>query len=113
MDSRIIVVTEGGPHIWAIVNALSDRFGPVTVILETPESKRALLQRRARKQGWISVAGQLGTMVLTRLGKRFLAARADQIAAENGLETSPHKAQPIIDVPSANSPEFLAEIDRS
>ena len=46
-------MTEGGPHIWAIVNALSDRFGPVTVILETPESKRALLQRRARKQGWI------------------------------------------------------------
>ena len=105
-------MTEGGPHIWAIVNALSDRFGPVTVILETPESKRALLQRRARKQGWISVTGQLGTMVLTRLGKRFLAARADRIAAENGLETSPRENQPIVDVPSANSLEFLAEIDR-
>ena len=84
-------MTEGGPHIWAIVNALSDRFDPVTVILETPESKRALLRRRARKQGWISVTGQLGTMVLTRLGKRFLAARADRIAAENGLETSPRE----------------------
>ncbi|TIO89105.1 MAG: formyl transferase, partial [Mesorhizobium sp.] len=33
---RIVVVTEGGPHIWAIVNAIADRVGPVSVILETP-----------------------------------------------------------------------------
>ena len=32
----IVVVTEGGPHIWAIVNAIADRLGPVSVILETP-----------------------------------------------------------------------------
>jgi methionyl-tRNA formyltransferase len=94
------------------VNALSDRFGPVAVILETPESKRALLRRRAGKQGWVSVAGQLGTMVVTRLGKRFLAGRADRIVSENGLETGPRKDQPVIEVPSANSPEFLAAIGR-
>ena len=66
----IVVVTEGGPHIWAIVNAIADKVGPVSVILETPESKRQLLLKRARRQGWISAIGQLGTMVLTRLGKR-------------------------------------------
>ena len=51
-------------------------------------------------------------MVLTRLGKRLLVARADRIAAENGLETIPRENQPIVDVPSANSPDFLAEIDQ-
>ena len=112
MDKSIVVVTEGGPHIWAIVNALANRFGKITVILETPESKKALLTRRAAKQGWVTVAGQLGTMVLVRLGKRFFASRAARIAAENGLETDPQPRQAIIEVPSANSPEFLSSIEK-
>lgn len=105
-------MTEGGPHVWAIVNALADRFGSVTVILETPESKKALLMRRARRQGWVSAAGQLGTMVLVRLGKRFFAARADRIVKDAGLETEPRPGQAIVDVSSANSPEFVAAIER-
>jgi methionyl-tRNA formyltransferase len=112
VDKSIVVVTEGGPHIWAIVNALANRFGKITVILETPESKKALLTRRAAKQGWVTVAGQLGTMVLVRLGKRFFASRAAQIAAENGLETDPQPRQAIIEVSSANSPEFLSSIEK-
>lgn len=112
MDKGIVVVTEGGLHVQAIVNALADRFGEVTVIEETPESKKALLMRRARRQGWISVLGQLGTMILIRLGKRFFAGRAERIAKESGLETKPRAGQAVISVPSANSPEFLAAIDR-
>jgi methionyl-tRNA formyltransferase len=112
VDKNIVIVTEGGPHIWAIVNALADSFGQITVILETPESKRALLTRRAQKQGWVSVIGQLGTMVLTRLGKRFFVGHAERIAAETGLETGPRPGQAIIEVPSANSPEFLTAIER-
>jgi len=111
MNTNIAVVTEGGPHIWAIVNALADRFGETTVILETPESKRVLLMRRARKQGWVAVAGQLGTMVLTRLGKRLFAGRAERIVAESGLRVEPRAGQVVVGVPSANSPEFLAAIE--
>ena len=78
----IVVVTEGGPHIWAIVNAIADKLGPVSVILESPESKKQLLLGRARRQGWISAIGQLGTMVLTRLGKRFFAGHAARLIAQ-------------------------------
>ena len=81
MNKHVVVVTEGGPHIWAIVNALADRFGKVTVVLEAPESKKALILRRARKLGYVSAIGQLGTMVLIRLGKRFFASRADVLFA--------------------------------
>jgi methionyl-tRNA formyltransferase len=108
---QIAIVTEGGPHIWAIVNAVSDRLGPVTVMLETPESKTQLLRRRARRQGWISVAGQVGTMLLTRLGKHLFAKHAERIAAENGLETAPRAGQAIVHVSSANSQEFLNAIE--
>ncbi|RUW95082.1 formyl transferase, partial [Mesorhizobium sp. M8A.F.Ca.ET.023.01.1.1] len=66
----IVVVTGGGAHVWAMINDLADRVGPVTVVLEIPESKKQLLRGRARRQGWIYAMGQLGTMVLSRHGKR-------------------------------------------
>lgn len=106
----IVVVTEGGGHIWAIVNAIADRFANVTVILETPVSKWSLLKRRARRQGWISVFGQMGTMVLVRLGKRFGAAHAAEIVAEYNLRIEPHPDQDIVHVPSANAPQAIEAI---
>ena len=95
-QSDIVVVTDGGPHIWAIVNALQDRLGPVTVIMEEPESKRRLLQQ-ARPQAWlVSAAGQLGTMVFTRLRKRFSRCRAATSLAGDGLKLEPAAGQAIV-----------------
>jgi folate-dependent phosphoribosylglycinamide formyltransferase PurN len=109
-NAVIVVVTEGGPHIWAIVNAIADRLGPVSVILESPESKKQLLLGRARRQGWFSAIGQLGTMVLTRLGKRFFAGHAARLIAEQKLETEPKPGQKIVHVSSANAPDCLQAI---
>ena len=108
----IVVVTEGGPHIWAIINAIADRVGPVSAILEAPESKKRLLLGRARRQGWISAIGQLGTMVLTKLGKRALAGHATRLIAEEKLDTEPRQGQTVIHVPSANGPKCLEEIGK-
>ena len=109
-STAIVVVTEGGPHIWAIVNAIADRLGPVSVILESPESKKQLLLGRARRQGWLLAIGQLGTMVLTRLGKRFFAGHAARLIAEQKLQTEPKPGQKIIHVSSANAPDCLQAI---
>ena len=109
-NAAIVVVTEGGPHIWAIVNAIADQLGPVSVILENPESKKQLLLGRARRQGWLLAIGQLGTMVLTRLGKRFFAGHAVRLIAEQKLQTEPKPGQKIIHVSSANAPDCLQAI---
>ncbi|MER8913293.1 formyl transferase [Mesorhizobium sp. M0761] len=109
-SAAIVIVTEGGPHIWAIVNAIADQFGPVSVILESPESKKQLLLGRARRQGWFSAIGQLGTMVLTRLGKRFFAGHAERLIADQKLETEPKPGQKIIHVSSANAADCLQAI---
>ncbi|UVK45867.1 formyl transferase [Mesorhizobium sp. AR07] len=108
----IAIVTGGGPHVWAIVNAMTDRIGPVSVVLETPESKKQLLLGRARRQGWISAIGQLGTMVLSRLGKLSLAGHAARLIEEEKLETEPRHDQAIIHVASANGPECLKAIEK-
>src|SRR5882757_5562964 len=101
-SAAIVVVTEGGPHIWAIVNAIADQLGPVSVILESPESKKQLLLGRARRQGWLLATGQLGTMVLTRLGKRFFVRHAERLIAGQKLQTEPKPGQKIVQVSSAN-----------
>ncbi|OBQ74896.1 formyl transferase [Mesorhizobium erdmanii] len=108
----IVVVTGGGQHVWAMINAIADRVGPVSVVLETPESKKQLLLGRARRQGWVSAIGQLGTMVLSRLGKRFLIAHAARLIAEEKLEVEPRPGQEIIQVASANGPECLQAIQK-
>ena len=108
----IAIVTGGGPHVWALVNAIADRVGPVSVVLETPESKKQLLLGRARRQGWISAIGQLGTMVLSRLGKRLLTSHAARLIAEEKLEVEPRQDQAIIHVASANGPECLEAIEK-
>ena len=108
----IVVVTGGGQHVWAMINAIADRVGPVSVVLEIPESKKQLLRGRARRQGWISAIGQLGTMVLSRLGKRFLAGHAARLIAEEKLETEPRRDQEIIHVASANGLECLQAIQK-
>jgi folate-dependent phosphoribosylglycinamide formyltransferase PurN len=102
---RVAVVTAGGAHVWALVNALSDRIGPVTVILEEPESKGALLRARARRFGRIAVAGQLGTMVLTRLFRPLSSRRRQRTVEECRLRTEPAPDQRIVRVASADSPE--------
>lgn len=111
-SAPIVVVTAGGPHVWAIVNAVRDRLGTVTVILEAPESKRRLLVRRARKLGWISVLGQLGTMVFTRLRKLFLGGRDAGNLAREGMRTEPSPNQAIINIGSADSAELVEAIER-
>jgi folate-dependent phosphoribosylglycinamide formyltransferase PurN len=111
-DPRIVIVTEGGPHIWGIVNAIAARFGQPTIILENPESKSDLLRRRARRLGWISAAGQFGTMVIIRSAKVLMTRRLAELAQNEGFDTSPPPADTIVKVPSANSPEFVEVIRR-
>jgi folate-dependent phosphoribosylglycinamide formyltransferase PurN len=109
-QARIVCITAGGPYPWVLFNALGDAFGPLTVLLEQPESKKAFLKRRARKIGWLQTGGQFATMAWSRFGKRFAARREAEIITEHGLRTHPDPAHRIIPVSSVNDPSALATI---
>lgn len=100
---RIVVATEGGPHVWGIVNALTAAFGPVTVVLETPTRKWPFLKARARRLGWIQAAGHLGTMLVIRALKML---RPDATTTRGDLDLSPPAEEQIIRVASVNDPAF-------
>jgi len=106
-QDSILVITAGGPYAWAIVNALALRFDNLQVLLEQPESKGVFLKRRARKIGWFQTAGQFGTMVISRFGKRFARARTNQIIATSGIQTELSPDIPLASVSSANGRDCL------
>jgi methionyl-tRNA formyltransferase len=85
INNRLLVMTAGGVNPNVMINALAARFPDIHVFMEQPESKSAILKRRARRLGWIVAVGQLATMVASRLGKRFTVRRSKEIIAEHGL----------------------------
>jgi hypothetical protein len=106
-EEPIAIVTAGGMNPQIIINALSARFPNVTVIEEQPEPKSLLLKRRAKKLGWINAGGQLATMIVSRLGKKFAAARQTEILKEFAVSAEQNPHVPVIHVASVNTPDFL------
>jgi len=106
-QNKILVITAGGPYAWAIVNALALRFDSLEVVLEQPESKSVFLKRRARKIGWFQTAGQFGTMVISRFGKRFAQTRTNEIIANSGIQIELSPNVPVTSVSSANGRDCL------
>ncbi len=108
---NIVAITAGGPYPWAIINAVGDKYGPVTVVQEQPESMVHFLRRRARKVGYISVLGQFATMIVSRFGKKFARRRESEIINQFDLRVTPSPEHRIITVPSANSDACVAVVE--
>ncbi|MCF3640904.1 formyl transferase [Rhizobium sp. TRM95111] len=104
----VAILTQGGPNPEIVVNALKTRFPDLVVIVEQPESKALFVRRRARKLGWLQALGQLATMIVSKFGKRFTAARAAEILRDYDADATVDPAVRRLSVGSANDPEFAA-----
>ena len=74
-----------GPLPWIMINSLSQKFGPVTVLEEDHESKKLFLKRRMKMLGPITVAGQVAFGVLLKFMHKRSAARKEAIMKCEGL----------------------------
>jgi hypothetical protein len=111
-SSRIVVMTAGGVNPQVMINVLARHFSDLHVIEEQPESKTVLLKRRARRFGWVTALGQLGTMVASRLGKNVAARRSAEILREYGLSAEREQNLPVTPVASLNHPDCHAAVTR-
>lgn len=109
---RIVVMTAGGLNPQVIINVLAAHFPDVHVIEEQPESKGAIFMRRARRLGWLNAAGQLATMIGSRLGKTVAAKRSEEIIRQYGLSGTPNPAIAVTQVSSLNNAECHALVTR-
>lgn len=96
------MVTAGGDNANIMINALAARFTNVAILQEEPESKALFVMRRARKLGWVMALGQLATMFVSRIGKRFTRRRAAEILRENDASAAPNRTVPVHRVDSIN-----------
>jgi methionyl-tRNA formyltransferase len=90
-----------------VVHYLAARFGDVVTVVEQPESRLTVARRRARRLGWVRVAGQLAFVllampVLHRQGR----ARLQEILADAEVDTSP--VADMRRVESVNAPGTIA-----
>lgn len=86
----IVVLAGPGDATDIFVNYLRARHPGVTVIMEGAQSRVTLARRRARRQGWVTVIGQvLFVVVAMPLLRRQGRQRRAQILRETGLDASP------------------------
>lgn len=107
----VAVLIQPGPNPEIVVNALKAEFPDLVVIEERPESKMLFLRRRAKKLGWVQALGQFATMVVSRFGKRFTRARAQEILEQFAANPLPDSQIRRFTVPSANDPAFLRALE--
>lgn len=100
---KIAVLTVPTPEAWIIVNALVERFGPVTVIAEERQGKLDLIRKRMKRLGPVTVLGQIGFVLLQSLIGKRSRARVDQIIAANDLDPNPNASCTVLEVGSVNS----------
>lgn len=100
---RAAVLIAGGPLAHMLVNRLYRRFGPITVLKEEPETKLAIMRRRARLIGWSEALGQAAFGVLQKVITRRSAARLSQIREDHGLDPHLDPAIPVREIGSVNS----------
>ena len=110
--ATIAALTNGSPHSWIILNAVVERFGPVTVLKEDKEDRATMLRRRLKRQGPVALVGQLGFLCLYRCIARLSRARITQIIREHGLDPRPNPACEVIPIGSVNSPACREALER-
>lgn len=102
INNRLLVMTAGGLNPTVMINALATHFPDIHVFTETPESKWFIFRRRARRLGWLTAAGQMATMVASRIGKRLAARRTIEIIDEYRLSSALDTSIPVRHFTSLN-----------
>jgi folate-dependent phosphoribosylglycinamide formyltransferase PurN len=111
---RIAVLIAGGPLANMLVNGLRRHFGPVSVLKEEPETKLAIMRRRARLIGWSEALGQAAFGLVQKLIIRRSAGRLAEIWEGFGLDPRPDAQLTVREVGSVNSDacrEALRELE--
>jgi folate-dependent phosphoribosylglycinamide formyltransferase PurN len=96
-----------------LVNGLLDRFGAIAVLREEPESKLAIVRRRARLIGWPDALGQAAFGMLQKLIARASRARVTAIWHEHGLDPQLDLGVRPKEIGSVNSPACRAALRES
>jgi folate-dependent phosphoribosylglycinamide formyltransferase PurN len=110
MENKTIVLLAGqGFSTHAVYHAINAAFPIAHVIIESPVDKKTFLQKRIKKLGFITVAGQvLFQAAIVPLLERLSKKRKQAIIQQTGLDGSNIPASIVTQVPSVNDAQTIA-----
>jgi folate-dependent phosphoribosylglycinamide formyltransferase PurN len=110
---KIVLLAGRGDHANLVYNFLAQRWEIAAAVLEQPLDRWELARRRSARLGLLRTAGQIvfrvGIVPLLALGAR---ARRAELLRERGLNEAAIPQEKVVEVPSVNSPECLAALER-
>lgn len=101
---RIVLLTAQGTLAQIIINGLTERLGPLTVISEVSETRSEIFRRRARLLGIVTALGQIALTLALRLDRRR-RRKLEAVWRTHGLRPDTDPAITLHQVPSVNSKE--------
>jgi len=114
MSSEVALLIGADDMSVAVANAVRREFGDVPVLVEGRESRKLFLKRRAKRLGWLAVAGQAAFVAAAvPLLRRRSAGRIAALAATAGLDFDRSVLDGATRVASVNSAEATAWLKRA
>jgi phosphoribosylglycinamide formyltransferase-1 len=108
--ARVVLLTSDGLTGRIAASRLAQAFPDLTVIVEQPVSRLALLRGRLRRLGVVQVAGQLGFMLLQRVQQRCARKRIAELAEAGQFRAEWPRTGRLVRVTSVNAPECVVHI---
>jgi len=112
LSTDVLFLTRGNDLGRIAARRLAAAFPDLKIIVEQPVARSTLLRGRVKRLGALHVAGQMAFMALARALHYGSRSRIDEILDRHRLEPRWPEFCERIDVPSVNSPECIAAIER-
>ena len=110
-NKKIILLAGSGQSTNIIYNAINQKFGVSTVIIEAPESSKVYFKRRIKRLGILTVIGQILFLIsIPKLLRLLSKKRLNSILTDNKLNDSEIPQSKIKTVKSVNSKETIEKI---
>jgi folate-dependent phosphoribosylglycinamide formyltransferase PurN len=100
---RVALLATEGALTNVLVNHLDSKFDDLTLLIEDPEPKSVVFDRRTKLLGRATAYGQLGMQFANRFVYKLAVRRIDELCEKHGLDRSPHEARPRQQIGSVNS----------
>ena len=109
---RVVLLTRESDTTALVANFLAARFGDLTTVVESPESRFRVARRRANRIGWVRVGGQLAFVffvasVLSHRARPRVRALLESVA----VSSKPVPLRRVDSVNGAATRDMLQQID--
>ena len=108
---RVVLLTRESDTTALVANCLAARFGDLTTVVESPESRFRMARRRARRIGWVQVGGQLAFVLLDAVLSHRARPRVRALLESVEVASKPVPLRRVESVNGTATRDMLRQLD--